>query len=307
MIGRLCRIGGLVVAVSAWPSSVFAQPASPDDGLSSSGSKGPVEREAGLDPGLLEIVDQIVGLRMSEEGLLSDLSEDQRSRVLEAVARLLAPAETTVVAESDVESAPTETPTVAIVEPEASASDEFEPPSRISEPSTESSSVADVPSERAAGESVACPGWLVWDTNEDRMLSGADRYWRHFVVWVDDGDGVAEADEMRDTFELGLRKLDLDLRSYDGAKDSTGVVERRQIGGLERLRVELLRGDAEYGVLAIDLGGMVRGEAPALRLRSADGDSTRDLSEGYVPVQEGLEVEEVFGSQTRWRPLLCDR
>ena len=73
------------------------------------------------------------------------------------------------------------------------------------------------------------------------------------------------------------------------------------------MRVELLRGSADYGMLAIDLAGMVRGQAPRLRLRSADGESTRDLTDGYVPIQEGLEVEQVFGAQTRWRPLLCDR
>ena len=327
--------------MSAAPS--VAQSATSEGGSSTH------DREAGLDPDLQRLVDQIVGLRLSEERLLINLSPEDRSRVLEAVVRLLAPPPVEVSA-TDATGAPVDQEVAADAEvaveaegaetaltddevavslpsddADAQSATGFEPPVRISdgrggassseagERAEEDRSVdpaassSDSPSTPASQDSVACPAWLVWDTNEDRQLSGADRYWRHFVVWIDDGDGVAEADEMRDTFELGLRKLDLDLRSYEGAKDSTGVVERREFGGLERIRVELLRGSADYGMLAIDLAGMVRGQAPRLRLRSADGESTRDLTDGYVPIQEGLEVEQVFGAQTRWRPLLCDR
>lgn len=294
---------------------------------------GSAARAGALDPDLLRVVEQIVGLRMSEQGLLADLSDADRARVMEAVRRLLTPSEVAVAEASDEEGEAGATDTRAgddvgfsegqdgvaapsrgvdaptTVEDASSATSGSESSTRATEDSR-ADAEADPEAVRATQDtqdSVACAAWLVWDTNEDRVLSGADRYWRHFVVWIDDGDGVAGAEEMRDTFELGLRKLDLDLRSYEGARESTGVVERREIGGLERLRVELLRGDTDYGVLAIDLGGMVRGQAPRLRLRSSDGESVRELQDGYVPIQAGLEVEQVFGGQTRWRPLLCDR
>lgn len=330
MNGALRGVGcSLVAALSllAIASPLSAQ-AAEEDRRGSQGTA--VERAAGLDPDLLAVVEQIVGLRMSEQGLLADLTEEQRVRVLEAVSRLLAPPTVTEVA-SEVSAGATDAPWMTTDTADASEAaigdsevgpDGFEAPTRgtdagpaevapVTSPAAgDVSSAADIdptPAVRAEDDSVACPAWLVWDTNEDRTLSGADRYWRHFVIWVDDGDGVAEEDEMQDTFELGLRKLDLDLRSYEGAKESTGVVERRQVAGLERLRIELLRGRSEYGVLAIDLDGMVRGQAPRLRLRSSDGESVRELQDGYVPVQEGLEIEQVFGDQTRWRPLLCDR
>lgn len=261
-----------------------------------------VEREVGLDPDLLRIVEQVVGLRMSEQGLLDGLSDTDRARVLDAVARLLAPPEA---AESAPAAAGSDSGSAIEFAKAPEPTDPTEP--RMAVEDRAAASDADPPSERSSTDAVPCAGWLVWDTNEDRMLSGADRYWRHFVIWIDDGDGVVEGEEMQDSFELGLRKLDLDLRSYEGANDSTGVVERREIDGIERLRVELLRGRADYGVLAVDLDGMVRGQAPRLRLRSVDGQSTRELGEGFVPIQEGLEVEQKFGNQTRWRPLLCTR
>ncbi len=162
-----------------------------------------------------------------------------------------------------------------------------------------------VPTESRGVRGARCPAWTAFDSNGDGELSGADRYFRHFFVWLDNGDGQVSESEMVDPFRLGLRSMSLDLRSYNGAKETVGVVERRLNNGQEVLRVEILRKakgakGADYGVLAIDVGAVVRGFGPEIRRSGGPV-----LETGLVIVDARVEVR--ADATSEWSPLLCGR
>ena len=309
----------------------FAQSSSPSPASST--------EQLADDAQLREIARKIVALDAEKAELLGSLNDTQRERLAELLAELDAPLvqeqrdteagdQGAITAESsqtgaaagveanrdealvrpelrpapDSPQAPTGESTARTKTAQASS-----PTAQDQTPSAEKAAadtgISDV--DEATGVGSRCTAWSVFDTNADGALSGADRHFRHFFVWLDNGDGQVAEREMMDPYRLGMRSLALDLRTYDGVKNRAGVVERRLNGGRERLRVEILgtaKGakGADYGILAIDVGAVLRGSGPAIRRSGGPA-----LTEGLVLVEEGVQVRAT--AESEWKPLLCGR
>ncbi|TAN72685.1 MAG: hypothetical protein EPN20_03615, partial [Magnetospirillum sp.] len=52
-------------------------------------------------------------------------------------------------------------------------------------------------------------GLVAFDSNHDGVLSAADAEWSKFKVWLDDGDGVSEAGEVKTMAEAGIASITL--------------------------------------------------------------------------------------------------
>lgn len=139
-------------------------------------------------------------------------------------------------------------------------------------------------------EAETCDTLILFDSNGDDVLSGSDRYWRHFYLWLDDGDGQIEDKEIERLFEAGIRRISVRLRSYDSRKGASGDVWID-----DGVRLDLLtRGRSAN--LVID----------AEKLRGGDELLIRDASGarlgGMQALRSGLVIESVDGRQSR---LLC--
>lgn len=220
------------------------------------------------DARLEAVAREVHELRAAVDALLAPLSPEDRARV---EARLLELAVDAVPPEVATDApAPLERPTPAPPVP---------PPTPPSRPAPE-----------------ACRGLAAFDRDADGIVSAADRGWRHFYLWRDDGDAVLEEDEVISLFELDVRALDASRRTYTTASGFVGDLE---IGDGVTLDVPARRrgADFERGELVVDNDGLRRAGEPTVR--SASG---QELA-GYQPLRRESRLVSSDGSETA---LPCD-
>ncbi len=132
------------------------------------------------------------------------------------------------------------------------------------------------------------------DSNEDGVLSGADRYWRYLRLEIEGGGAGLEAQGPASLYDLGIRTIDVELKSY-----TTPDKERGDIDIDEAIRIELVgkgRLVGESGVLVVDADRLARGG----EVRLVDESGT--LLAGIQAFRPGLALETADG---RRLPLLC--
>ena len=179
------------------------------------------------------VVEKLRELRAAEDALLSDLTPEQRAEVERRLARL-------------------ETRDADVSTPRLDTS----PATDLTRPI--------LPSPIAP----RCNTLLLFDTNGDGLFSGADRHWRHFLLWSDrDGNGAVDEKETEQLFAAGVRSLDLGLGKWNDRRGSVGDVRVD-----DRIRIVFTprRGDPGEGLMAMD----------AERLREAGGPSLVDATTG---------------------------
>jgi hypothetical protein len=99
-----------------------------------------------------------------------------------------------------------------------------------------------------------CAELAAFDSNEDGVVSGLDRYWRYFRLWVDDGDGAIEDRELSGLYDAGIQELTARLGTYRTLDGYAGDVLRQgriRLAPGGRLRVE--------APLALDADRLARG------------------------------------------------
>jgi hypothetical protein len=223
-----------------------------------------------------EIIQRIIDLRQQIEDLLSVLPPE----VQEEVERRWR--------DQQAVSAPTPEAGSESRETAMEATMETEPVPPAPEQQTE------LPTAETAEALPPCGGFLLFDTNGDGLISGADRQWRFVRLWFDAGDGTLEETELESLFDLGVRQIDVGLRFYtnvDGDSedvDAGDVIELTQVG----------RGNAtrRRGALVIEADRLARGGV--LVLIDSDGNS---LS-GYQPLGSGTLLAD--GDDVH-HPLVC--
>ena len=157
--------------------------------------------------------------------------------------------------------------------------------------------VAEPPTPESEPEPVTVPvcGTLApLDSNEDGVLSGADRYWRYLRLELEGGGAGLESQGPASLYELGIRTIDVNLESY-----TTHDKERGDIDVDEAIHIELVgkgRLVGESGVLVIDADRLARGG----EVRLVDGAGT--LPAGFQTLRPGLALEIADG---RRLPFLC--
>jgi hypothetical protein len=125
-----------------------------------------------------------------------------------------------------------------------------------------------------------CNTLLSFDWDGDGSVSGADRYWRHLYLWVDEnGDGSMAESEVRHLFYHDVRALSVDLDRYTGHEGISGDVDVDT--SAIRLRLVSSKGD-EDGVLVVDASGLARGGE--LELVDAEGTPLAGL-QAFAPGQ----------------------
>ena len=141
-----------------------------------------------------------------------------------------------------------------------------------------------------------CAGFPLFDTNEDLLISGADRQWRFMALWFDEnGDGRIDETEIEGLFALGVRQIDVGLRFYGNADSDSEDVDvgdyiwLRQVGSGKRA--------GGSGVLVIESDRLIRDG----RLWLTD-EAGVQLT-GYQPLGSQAFLETREGER---RPLLCD-
>ena len=98
-----------------------------------------------------------------------------------------------------------------------------------------------------------CAELAAFDSNEDGVVSGLDRYWRYFRLWVDDGDGAIEGRELRGLYDAGIQQLTARLGTYRTLDGDAGDVLRR--GPIRLAPLGKVRGEALLAVDADRLAG----------------------------------------------------
>ncbi|HVS65472.1 MAG TPA: hypothetical protein VMT85_18435 [Thermoanaerobaculia bacterium] len=132
-----------------------------------------------------------------------------------------------------------------------------------------------------------CRPLAVLDTNGDARVSGADRYWRHLYLRLDDGELVS-------LFELDIREVATDLDEYTTAEDFVGDVS---IGDEAVFHLVGRRRGGSRGSLALDADGLRRGDGPSLV------DAEGRPADGIQPLRAG---DSLIGADGRTHPLSCD-
>ncbi|MEE9562925.1 MAG: hypothetical protein V3W50_07645 [Thermoanaerobaculia bacterium] len=244
-----------------------------------------------------EIIERILALRREMEALLEvlppelqeeierrwrELQEAEAARAASHVPQVESTGRAEVAVLSPVPTPDTipvvESPeaTTAIV-PEPSAP---EPPAPESEPEPEIVPV--------------CGTLTPFDTNEDGLVSGADRYWRYLRLELEGGGASLEAQGPSGLYELGIRTIDVNLNFF-----TTPDKEKGDIDVDEAIHIELVgkgRLAGESGVLVIDADRLARGG----EIKLVDGSGT--LLAGIQTLRPGLALETADGSRL---PLLC--
>ena len=274
-------ITGLVWLLSLQVSSVLGQEVSAD-----------------ADERNEQIILQILELRQQIEDLLEILPEEMRREVEERWIRSETPRqeagpEVDQTATSPVATDPSSiTPaTDPMVEPTAEDESTRVPPPVFDdqEASTEEEAVV--------AAATPCGGFRLFDTNEDSLVSGADRPWRFLRLWFDtDGDDLVEDSEVESLFDLGVRQIDVDLRFYNPAEGDSEDVDVDDFIWLRG--VDRKKGSGRSGVLVIAADRL----ASDGRLRIFDLQGTQLT--GFQPLGPTAFVETDQGDRF---PLVCEQ
>jgi hypothetical protein len=139
-----------------------------------------------------------------------------------------------------------------------------------------------------------CGTLTPFDSNDDGVLSGADRYWRYLRLELEGGAASLEVQGPSSLYELGIRTLDVNLKFF-----TTPDKERGDIDVNEAIHISLVgkgRLAGESGVLVIDADRLARGG----EIKLVDGSGT--LLAGIQALSPGLALETGDGGRL---PLLC--
>ena len=142
-----------------------------------------------------------------------------------------------------------------------------------------------------------------FDTDGDQKLTGLDRYWRHFYLWLDrNGDGRIDDRELESPYEKGVRQISVNLRSFVRGKKKKA--RELQIWDEQYLLLDL-DGDgwagspsAKDGALAVDAGAVRASGGPGL---VGPGGETLD---GVVAFRPGWSLKDSTGQS---QALRCPR
>lgn len=150
------------------------------------------------------------------------------------------------------------------------------------------------PSEEIAESPPPCGGFHLFDTNGDGVISGADRQWRFFRLWFDNGDGNLDETELESLFELGVRQIDVNLHFYTNEEGNSEDVDAGEL--IELIQVGTGKSPRRTGVLVINSDRLARDGV--LNISGSEGDP---LS-GYQP----LDAESFLAGETGDRfPMIC--
>jgi hypothetical protein len=240
-----------------------------------------------------EIIERILELRREMEALLEVLPPELQEEI-ERRWRELQEAEAARAASHVPQVESTGRAEVAVVPPPPVPlqTAEFEPRPE----STARAEVAVVPP-TPGPEPAAVPvcGTLIpFDSNDDGVLSGADRYWRYLRLELEGGGAGLEAQGPSSLYELGIRTINVDLKFF-----TTPDKERGDIDVDKAIHIGLVgkgRLVGESGVLVIDADRLARGG----EIKLVDGSGT--LLAGFQALRPGLALETADGGRL---PLLC--
>jgi hypothetical protein len=162
--------------------------------------------------------------------------------------------------------------------------------------STARAGVAVVPPTPEAEPAVVpvCGTLIPFDSNDDGVLSGADRYWRYLRLELEGGGAGLEVQGPSSLYELGIRTIDVNLKFF-----TTPDKERGDIDVDEAIHIGLVgkgRLVGESGVLVIDADRLARGG----EIKLVDGSGT--LLAGFQALRPGLALKTADGGRL---PLLC--
>jgi hypothetical protein len=237
-----------------------------------------------------EIIERILELREQIEALLEALPRELRDEV-ERRWRERSPTEETPAEVDPADGAgeptvadgppPSQAPAdpIAVAQPEevppqtaAAIPETTEPEETAAQPEAPSETViADeerIVTPKQGEVSPPCGGFHLFDTNEDAVISGGDRQWRFLRLWFDgNGDGRIDEAEIETLFDLGIRQIDVELKSYQNAEGSSEDVDVEDFVWLRRAGKG--RAERRSGALAVDASRLVRDGR--LWLITADG------------------------------------
>ncbi|MGB6336446.1 MAG: hypothetical protein WBG96_12620 [Thermoanaerobaculia bacterium] len=222
----------------------------------------------------------------AEIAVVSPVPAPEETAAFEPRPESTARAEVTVVPPTP-EAGPETTPdSIPVVEPPAATMEIVPAPSAPEPPAPESEpEPATVP---------VCGTLTPFDTNEDGVVSGADRYWRYLRLELEGGGASLESQGPSSLYDLGIRTIDVDLKFF-----TTPDKERGDIDVDGAIHIELVgkgRLVGEPGVLVIDADRLARGG----EIKLVDGSGT--LLAGLQTLRPGLALETADGSRL---PLLC--
>jgi hypothetical protein len=188
---------------------------------------------------------------------------------------------------------------VAVVPPAREAEPEPTPDSiPVVEPPAVTTAIVPTPSAPESEPEPApvpvCGTLTPFDSNDDGLLSAADRYWRYLRLELEGSGASLEAQAPSSLYELGIRTIDVNLKFF-----TTPDKERGDIDVDEAIHIELVgkgRLAGESGVLVIDADRLARGG----EIKLVDGSGT--LLAGIQALRPGLALETADGSRL---PLLC--
>lgn len=149
----------------------------------------------------------------------------------------------------------------------------------------------------AEGEvtSPECVHLAAFDTNEDRVVSSGDRYWRYLRLWEDNGDGVVNEElEIESLFELEIREIRVELDYYGLPNDVSGDIT---VGDeVQLILVDTKRNAASPATLVVQAGRMARGGQIWI------ADEAGRVLDGYQVVGPAILAETAAGIKM---PLVC--
>jgi hypothetical protein len=139
-----------------------------------------------------------------------------------------------------------------------------------------------------------CGTLTAFDSNEDGLVTGADRYWRYFRLELEGGAAAAESSGPASLYDLGIRSIQVELDFYTTADKETGDIDVNDV-----IRLELLgKGHpaGASGVLVIDADRLARGG----EVKLVDG--AGGLLAGPQALRPGQALATADGGRL---PLLC--
>lgn len=192
------------------------------------------------------------------------------------------------------ESAPADSPEAAAA---ATATRPPLPAPALREPAAPrpADSASAAPASPATTAAALCGTLLALDSNEDGLVSGADRYWRYLRLWAGSGADEPPPSELVSLYELEIRELDVGLSRFRTSDEIRGDIVTDNDG----IRLELLGRAASLAasaLLVIDAGRLAR--SGELRLVDSAGEPLA----GYRVLRPGVVLESADGS--RW-PIGC--
>jgi hypothetical protein len=243
------------------------------------------------------IIEQILELREQLDALLSTLPPEVReeverkwqTRIDEKDGDETAQISTTVPDEPEVESAEL-APTP--VDPDSLDREARETTELVEQ--IEAESVASSPETGPVAEQT-CVHMTAFDTNEDRVVSAGDRYWRYLRLWTDNGDGIVNEElEIESLYELEILEIRVELDYYGLPGDVSGDI---RVGDeVQLVLVDPKRNSTAPATLVVQADRMARGGQIWLADRSGQ------VLDGYQSVGPAIVAETQDGEQM---PLVC--